>query len=1120
MPPPLPERLSAARFAPFIATLRANMRYAGALRLDHVMGLMRLFWVPVGAKASEGGYVQYAFADLMGILALESHRRRCLVIGEDLGTVPEELRGALGDAGVLSYRVLLFEHEETGAFKPPAMYPTQALVTASTHDLPTLAGWWDARDLALRAELGLFPTEASREQQFVARVLDRARLLFALEHEQLLPSGVGPDPSLLPEMTTELARAVQAFLARTPAQLLAVQLEDALGVREQANLPTTVNTHPNWRRKLPLPVERLDRDERFIELCRMLRHLRPPRPVPQRRSAASADARVPRASYRLQLHRDFTFADATALVPYLAALGVSHVYCSPYLRARAGSRHGYDIVDHGALNPELGERADFVRFVEALAEHDMSHIADVVPNHMGVMGSDNAWWLDVLESGPASPYADYFDIDWHPINADLAGKVLVPVLDDHYGKVLERGELKLAFDAASGALAVHYHAHRLPIDPREYPTVLERAKTACGDALPPAAAAECDSLVTAFRHLPARAAASAEQVAERHRDKELHKARLGELVRDEPLLGEAIEDTVQQLNGVPGEPGSFAALHELLEAQAYRVAYWRVASHDINYRRFLDINDLAALRIENETVFDATHHRILELAAEGKVQGLRIDHPDGLYDPGAYFQRLQEGYVRLTGRSDRANKRPLYVVIEKIDAPHEQLPTEWPVHGTTGYHFANLVNGIFIETAAKARIDRTWRAFVGEEAMPFDEVAYLARHRIMRGPLAAELTVLANRLLRIARSDLHTRDLTLASLWQALSEIAACFPVYRTYVARRVSAQDRRFIDWAVARARRRSRSADASVFDFVRDVLLLQPPAGAPAALQDAYRMFAMRFQQFTAPIMVKGVEDTAFYIFNRLVSQNEVGGDPAAFGTTHRAFHRKNAERRRRWPDTLLALSTHDNKRSADVRARIDVISENPAAWRLLVKRWSRMNRRHRRTVDGQDAPSRNDEYLLYQTLIGTFPATAIDPAALDGYRARIEQYMVKAAREAKLHTSWISVDEDYESALKAFVAALLEETATNAFLDDLRVTVPAFAWFGALNSVAMTLLHCTAPGVPDIYQGCELVDLSLVDPDNRRAVDYARRREALRALEALAATSQRAACGGARRIARRAT
>jgi (1->4)-alpha-D-glucan 1-alpha-D-glucosylmutase len=1111
LPPPYPNRLREAAYAPYIATLRANMRRAGALRIDHVMGLTRLFWVPVGATPGEGAYVHYPFAELLGILALESQRQRCVVIGEDLGTVPEELGGMLADAGVLSYRVLLFERQATGEFKPPAQYPAQAIVAVSTHDLPTLAGWWESRDLVLRAELGLFPAEESRGQQFAARVPDRARLLRALDQEQLLPPGASADPSLLPTMTGEVARAVHAFIARTPAQLLVVQPEDVLGVRDQANLPATVDTYPNWRRKLPLPLERLSDDERFVELERTLRHFRPRRLAPRQGARAGTVARIPRASYRLQLHRDFNFADATALVPYLAALGVSHIYCSPYLRARAGSRHGYDIVDHAALNPELGERADFVRFVEALAEQRMGQIADVVPNHMGVMGSDNAWWLDVLENGPSSSYANYFDIDWHPIDVDLAGKVLVPILDDHYGRVLERGELKLAFEPASGVFAVNYHEHYLPIDPREYPRLLEAAKNAYGDALSPLKAAEFDSLIAAFRHLPPRNGATAEQVAERHRDKDLHKVRLRALVSDAPPLGEAIGDVVRKLNGTPGEPRSFAALHELLEAQAYRVAYWRVASHDINYRRFLDINDLAALRIENEAVFDATHRRILELAAEGHVQGLRIDHPDGLYDPAAYFRHLQQGYARLTGRGDDAEERPLYVVIEKVDAPHEQLPADWRVHGTTGYRFANLVNGIFVEIAAKARTDRTWRAFVGEEAMAFDEVAYLARRLIMRGTLFAELTVLANHLLQIARSDRHTRDLTLASLWQALSEIAACFPVYRTYVAQRVSAQDRRFIDWAVARARRRGRSADASVFDFVRDVLLLQPPAGAPADLRGAYRTFAMRFQQFTAPIMVKGVEDTAFYIFNRLQSLNDVGGDPETFGTTSRAFHRANAVRRNRWPNTLLALSTHDSKRSADVRARINVISENPAAWRLLVKRWSRMNRRHRRNVDGREAPSRNDEYLLYQTLIGTFPAAATDAATLEGYRERIERYMLKAAREAKQHTSWISVDEDYEAALKGFVAALLEENATNAFLSDLRANIPPFAWFGALNSVAMALLHCTSPGVPDIYQGCELIELSLVDPDNRRPVNYAHRSEVLRELQTLSTLSGDARTAG---------
>jgi (1->4)-alpha-D-glucan 1-alpha-D-glucosylmutase len=810
----------------------------------------------------------------------------------------------------------------------------------------------------------------------------------------------------------------------------------------------------------------------------------------------------PRATYRLQLHREFTFADATRLVPYLAKLGVSHVYCSPYLRARAGSRHGYDIVDHAAFNPEIGDRAAFDRFAQALADHAMGQIVDVVPNHMAVMGADNVWWMDVLENGQASVYANYFDIDWHPPDPDLASKVLVPVLGDHYGRVLEKGALQLRYESESGAFAVHYHEHRLPIDPREYSVLLdlvlaESARLA--NRLPEAATSELASIATAFRRLPGRDDLNLAHLAERNRDKELQKHRLATLAREHSALADSIEQTVRTVNGTPGDAASFGTLHGLLESQAYRVAFWRVASDEINYRRFFDINDLAALRMENEAVFDATHRFVLDLAAEGKVHGFRIDHPDGLYDPAAYFERLQQRYAALARRGGD-ERTPLYVVVEKIEAPHERLPANWRIHGTTGYRFANLLNGVFVDTAARMRIDRAWRAFVGGEASDFGLAAHDGKRRVMQTSLTAELVVLANRLRRIARADRHTRDLTLSTLSHALLEIAAWFPVYRTYVAATISAQDRRYIDWALAVARKKSRNADGSVFDFIRDVLLVRPPDGAAQQSIEAYRAFAMRFQQFSAPVTAKGVEDTSFYIFNRLVSLNEVGGDPDQFGTTVKAFHRANAERLAHWPDTMLAGSTHDNKRSVDVRARIDVVSEMPAAWRLRVRRWSRINRTRKRTVDDLPAPSRNDEYLLYQTLAGTFPAE-LDAPGLEGYRSRIEQYMVKAVREAKLHTSWLAVNEEYESALKAFVAAVLDGAPSNAFLADLHSTAPTFAWFGALNSIAMTLLHFTAPGVPDIYQGGEIIDLSLVDPDNRRAVDYALRAQLLSDLEAIA-------------------
>jgi (1->4)-alpha-D-glucan 1-alpha-D-glucosylmutase len=1113
LPPLVPARLRVAAYAPFIATLRANMKHAGALRIDHVMGLARLFWVPPGGTPAAGAYVQYPFDDLVGILALESQRNRCLVIGEDLGTVPDEVRATLGAAGVLSYRLLYFERLAGGDFKPPADYPKNALVAAATHDLPTLAGWWAGRDLTLRAELGLFPTPEAREAQIIARSQDRARMLLALEREALLPPGATANPVSLPEMTPAFARGLALYLARSPAQVMVVQLEDVLGVPDQANLPGTVDQHPNWRRKLPLALERFPEDERFVELARALARLRGrPRPVRPPRGRA-ATARIPRATYRLQLHGEFTFAAATACVGYLARLGVSHVYCSPILRARPGSRHGYDIIDHGALNPEIGNGDDLERFVAELRRHDMGLLVDMVPNHMGVMGADNAWWMDVLENGPASAYAEYFDIEWAPIDPDLAGKVLVPVLGDHYGNVLGRGELRLAYEWQAGSFALWYHEHRFPIDPREYPRLLERvARGLAPGALAAEAAADFESLVAAFRHLPPRDATDAEALAERGRDKELHKARLARCAREHPALAEAIERVVEQVNGSPGERASFEALHELAEAQAYRLAYWRVAADEINYRRFFDINELAALRIENEAVFEATHRLILELAAEGKIDGLRVDHPDGLYDPARYFRRLQDRYAQLAGLENppgdqAARPRPLYVIAEKIIAPHEQLPETWPVYGTTGYRFANVVNGLFVDTEAKVRIDRAWRAFVRDDAIDFQEAAYRAKRLIMASALAGELTVLANRLLRIARADPRTRDFTLNALRRALAQVVACFPVYRTYIAERVSAQDRRYVDWAVAQARRRSHADDASTFAFVRDALLAHPPEGAPEALAAEYRAFAMRFQQFTAPVTAKGVEDTSFYVFNRLASLADVGADPDAFGMTVSAFHGASGDRATKWPHTMLATSTHDAKRSEDVRARIDVISELPAAWRLAVRRWSRINRSKKRAVEGELAPARNDEYLLYQTLVGSFPPGELDENGLAAYRERIDRYMIKAAREAKARTSWINVSEAYETAVSGFVQALLGRLEGNLFLDDFRAQLPTFQWFGLLNSVSMALVKFTSPGVPDLYQGTELLELSLVDPDNRQPVDYAARRAAL---DSLAALAERPAAG----------
>jgi len=825
-------------------------------------------------------------------------------------------------------------------------------------------------------------------------------------------------------------------------------------------------------------------------------------------------ASIPRATYRIQLNSDFRFDDVTALVPYLAALGVSHVYCSPYLRARPGSRHGYDIVDHRMLNPEIGSIADFERFVATLARHGMSHLCDVVPNHMAVMGADNLWWMDVMEHGPASAYAAFFDIDWTPQDPDLTGKVLVPVLGDPYGVALDRGEIRIVFEPATGGFAAYYFEHRFPLDPRTSVPLLEAGLTqlreegrdfVTGAALEP--------LVAGFSALPPRDEYARAPLGERDVVARELKMQLAAVVAKRPPLLRAIMHAVEWIN-TAGDPASRDMLHELLEAQAFRLAFWRVASDEINYRRFFDINELAALRTEDARVFDATHGLVLDLAAEGVIGGLRIDHPDGLFDPAAYFARLQQRYrervIERRGATTGAGAS-LYVVLEKIGAPHERLPEEWPVFGTTGYRFANVVNGVFVDARAKARLDRAWRAFVGEEALALDAEVRRSRRTIMEGPLASELAVLALRALRIARADRRTRDFTHNALCEAIKDVVACFPVYRTYVdANGPSAQDRRYVDWAVARARRESRIADVTMFDFLHAALLGEPPPGASASEQ-SYRDFAMHAQQFTAPVAAKGIEDTAFYRFNRLVSLNEVGSDPEQFGLGVQGFHHASADRAAAWPHTMLATSTHDNKRSEDVRARIDVISEFPAAWRLTVRRWSRMNRSRKRMLNGVAAPSRNDEYLLYQILVGTFPAHDCDGDVLAGYRERIDRYMVKAAREAKLHTSWLAVNRDYEDAVIDFVGALLRTSGENLFLTDLRTQAKTFAWFGMLNSVAMTLLKFASPGVPDIYQGTEILDDSLVDPDNRRPVDYALRQARLAELDAL--HSELASAGAAR-------
>ncbi len=803
---------------------------------------------------------------------------------------------------------------------------------------------------------------------------------------------------------------------------------------------------------------------------------------------------IPRATYRVQLNALFTLRDATAIIPYLARLGVSHLYCSPYFRARPGSAHGYDVVDHNALNPEIADTADFERFVAALRAHGMGHILDLVPNHVGIMGSYNAWWMDVLENGPSSLYAAFFDIDWQPPNPALAGKLLVPVLGESYGRVLERGELEPRFERERGAFAIYYHEHCLPLDPRTYPRILESAlERLAPDALPSEARAEFENLIAGFGHLPPRNETSPEATAARHRDKEVYKRRLAGMCAAYENIAQAIDASIAALLVKGHAATGTDALHELLDAQPYRLASWRVASDEINYRRFFDINDLAALRMENAAVLEMTHRLTFELLRTGKLDGLRIDHPDGLYDPEQYFRRLQSDAGGIVGASQRA--LPIYLVVEKIMATFEHLPASWPVHGSTGYNFAIQLNGLFVDASAKARLDRTYHSFIGDST-EWKEIAYDAKRLILDTALASELTVLTNQLARVARADRNTRDFTFRSLRQALTDIIACFPVYRTYVAGSVSADDRRFIDWAVACAKGRDSGINFELYEFIRTTLLLETPL--PSEREHA-RAVAMKFQQLTAPVAAKGVEDTALYRYHRLVSLNEVGGDPDVFGVSVRAFHADARYRQKHWPHEMLATSTHDTKRSEDTRVRIDVLSEMPGAWRQMLSRWRRMNRLRKREIDGRPAPGPNQEYLLYQILLGTWPPGELDADALRAYADRLAAYMVKAAREAKSRTSWSDRSQEYEDALTQFVYALLEPREGNFFLHDIKSAQKRIARFGMLNSLSQTLCKLTAPGVPDIYQGNELLDFSLVDPDNRRPVDYPQRMRLLAELEA---------------------
>ncbi|TVR19818.1 MAG: malto-oligosyltrehalose synthase [Anaerolineaceae bacterium] len=825
--------------------------------------------------------------------------------------------------------------------------------------------------------------------------------------------------------------------------------------------------------------------------------------------------RIPRATYRLQFNANFTFRDALALVPYLDALGISDVYASPLFKPRPGSMHGYDTVDYTQFNPALGTEDDFNALAEALAERGMGLFLDIVPNHMGV-STENAWWFDVIKQGPSSSYARYFDIDWRPQNRALDDKVLLPVLGDHYGRILEAGELKVVY--WHGDFYLHYYEHQFPMTPESYRHILELVLEHLPEELDEADAwvpLELASVVRSLAYLPAYTNTDPDMIDTRSREGTIIRWRVLGLFDKSEIFRVTLREALDIVNGTPDDPDSFDLLDDLLGEQAYRLAYWRVATDEINYRRFFDINDLAALRIEDAQVFADVHALAFRLLAEGKISGLRIDHPDGLWDPAGYFWNLQMGYLeaalrqRLDDEGDYGGmiaarletlrnptnqlvQWPVYVLVEKILSESEPLPDSWAVHGTTGYDFMYMANNLFVKREAEAAFDTLYAEFV-EDVTPLADLTDYTKKLVLTQSLASELEARSAELARLVEQTRRYRGFTQNSLVFAMREFIAALDIYRTYISRpgAVSERDREYIEEAIEQAKKRNPLVLGTTFDFLRDTLLMENFDKFAEEHRGAVREFVMKFQQITGPVMAKSMEDTAFYIYNRLVSLNEVGGHLNRFGATVAEFHAHNAEIR--FPNTMLSSSTHDTKRSEDVRARINVLSEMADEWAQVVREWKQINDHARSEAGDIFAPSRNDEYLIYQTLVGTYQPGIDDD---DTFVGRIIGYMHKAINEAKTHSNWINPNAAYGQAIADFVSAIWDNVAFRESFDDLTRRV---IHFGRFNSLSQTLLKLTCPGMPDIYQGNELWDYSLVDPDNRRPVDFERRDALLQTIHA---------------------
>jgi len=840
---------------------------------------------------------------------------------------------------------------------------------------------------------------------------------------------------------------------------------------------------------------------------------------------------VPASVYRLQFNPDFKFTDAEALIPYLKELGVDAIYASPYFQSAPGSFHGYDVTNPNRINPEIGSEEEYSRFCDALKQAGMGQILDVVPNHMGVKGNNNRYWMDVLENGQSSIYAHFFDIDWDPEKAELKNKVLIPLLGDLYGQILENQEIQLCFTGSE--FLIRYWSHELPIAPDTYPLILEHEIEALESEIgrEDPDFQEYSSIITAFKNLPPRTELGAQEIFERNREKEINKQRLDTIVNRSQIRA-FIDNRVEVFNGKKGEYKSFDLLDRLLNEQAYRLSYWQAASHEINYRRFFNINDLAAIRTEDKNVFELYHDLIFRLIQDGKVQGLRIDHPDGLYDPPEYFRRLQRKYLaqkvledlkkdsefsceqnegeiqkikseieEVLKEDEFRSQTPLFTVVEKILDRKEMLPEDWCVHGTVGYDYLNALNGVFVNRDSSSTIDKIYEKFIGHP-IDFAQLVYDKKKFFAAFHMSSEINTLGHRLDKISEHDRHYRDFTLIDLITAIREVIACFPVYRTYITPEttsVSEKDEKYIHIAIEKAKGKHPTLSGAVFEFLRNILLLKLSAQTKDA--PSYRDFILRFQQLSAPIMAKGVEDTAFYVDNRFISLNEVGGDPHHFGVSAGDFHRQNSERNKRWPASFVTTSTHDTKRSEDARMRLNVLSEIPEEWNSQIAKWARLNKKHKTLIQNTLTPKRNTEYYIYQILLSIWPNESLDNTEhQSAFVERIWTHVQKAIREAKIYTSWLNPNEEYENAVKKFVMGILSFQKTNHFLKYFLPFQKKIASLGMLNALSALVLKLGSPGVVDTYQGNEIWSYRLVDPDNRRGVDFDHRQHVLSDVKAM--------------------